>query len=139
VIEGGRGKDFMTDEGRASSKVRAFTDLVVWQKSHELFLRIVEDVESFPKKRAAWVISDQILRSSASISSNISEGFGRKTRADYERFLIIARGSTTETQSWLIKCKDLQYISGETFSLRDGVCREIIKMLNALIGSLRRK
>jgi four helix bundle protein len=129
----------MADEDRPASKVRAFTDLVVWQKSHQLFLAIVDDVEGFPKKRAAWVISDQILRSSASISSNISEGFGRKTRADYEHFLIIARGSTTETQSWLIKCKDLGYITRQTFALRDGVCREIIKMLNSLIGSLRRK
>lgn len=121
------------------SEVRCFKDLVVWQKSHQLFIDIANDVESFPKKRAAWIISDQILRSTGSISANISEGFGRKTRADYEHFLIMARGSTTETQNWLIKCKDLGYMSADAFDLRDRICTEIIKMINALIGSLRKK
>lgn len=53
--------------------------------------------------------------------------------------LIIARGSTTETQNWLLKCLDLGYISGEIFQARDQVCIEILKMINSLIGSLRRK
>jgi four helix bundle protein len=78
-------------------------------------------------------------RGIASISANISEGFGRKTRADYEHFWVIARGSTTETQNWLIKCKALGYISEEILNLRDRVCIEILKMINALIGSLRKK
>ena len=120
-------------------KVQVFKDLIVWQKSHQLFLDLAHDVDSFPNKRAAWIISDQILRSSGSISANISEGFGRKTPTDYERFLIIARGSTTETQNWLIKCKDLNYLSEDKYRARDSMCIEIIKMLNALIGSLRRK
>ena len=124
---------------KGGGEVQTFKDLIVWQKSHQLFLDLAHDVDSFPNKRAAWIISDQILRSSGSISANISEGFGRKTRTDYERFLIIARGSTTETQNWLIKCKDLGYLTEENFQARDSICIEIIKMLNALIGSLRRK
>ena len=119
--------------------VKTFKDLIVWQKSHKLFLDIEEDVDSFPNKRAAWIIADQILRSTGSISSNISEGFGRKTRADYEHFLIIARGSTTETQNWLIKCRDLKYVEADVFESHDKICVEILKMINALIGSLRRK
>lgn len=39
-----------------------FTDLIVWQKSHQLFLDIVKDVEGFPRKRAADIIANQILR-----------------------------------------------------------------------------
>ena len=119
--------------------VKTFKDLIVWQKSHRLFLDIAEDVDSFPNKRVAWIIADQILRSTGSISANISEGFGRKTRADYEHFLIIGRGSTTETQNWLIKCRDLKYITPEVFDNHDEICVEILKMINALIGSLRRK
>jgi len=119
--------------------VKTFQDLIVWQKAHQLFLDIAEDVDSFPNKRAAWIIADQILRSTGSISANISEGFGRKTRADYEHFLIIARGSITETQNWLITGKDLNYLSDEVFELRNNLCIECIKMINALIGSLRRK
>jgi len=128
----------MLSEGK-QGKIKTFKDLIVWQKSHKLLLDIAEDVESFPNKRAAWIITDQILRGSASISANISEGFGRKTRADYEHFLVIARGSTTETQNWLIKCKALGYISEEILNLRNRVCIEILKMINALIGKLRKK
>ena len=122
-----------------TATVKSFKDLIVWQKSHQLFLDIAKDIQLFPKNRIAWVITDQIVKSSASISTNISEGFGRKTRADYEHFLIIARGSTTETQNWLLKCADLNYISKETLRLRDDDCIEILKMINSLIGSLRRK
>ena len=104
-----------------------------------MFLNIARDVDSFPEKRAAWIISDQILRSSGSISANISEGFGRKTRADYEHFLIIARGSTAETQNWLLKCCDLSYLPVGIYDKRNNICIEIIKMINSLIGSLRRK
>ena len=99
--------------------VKTFKDLIVWQKSHKLFLDIAEDVDLFPNKRAAWIIADQILRSTGSISSNISEGFGRKTRADYEHFLVIARGSTTETQNWLIKCRDLKYVEADVYERHD--------------------
>ena len=127
----------MRDSGK--TRVQRFEDLIVWQKSHQLFIDIARDVDKYPHKRVAWIISDQILRSAGSISANISEGFGRKTRADYEHFLIIARGSATETQNWLKKCRDLGYISGELYHLRAGVCLEIIKMLNGLIGSLRKK
>ncbi|MFH0812569.1 MAG: four helix bundle protein [Pseudomonadota bacterium] len=126
------------EEGR-KNMVKSFRDLIVWQKAHQLFLDIVEDVEKFPRRRVAWIIADQILRSCGSISANISEGFGRKTRADYEHFLIMARGSTTEVQNWLAKCKDLGFISQATFELRNNVCIEIIKMINTLIGVLRRK
>ena len=129
----------MVMEKNKHKKVEAFTDLIVWQKSHQLFLDIVEDIETFPSKRVAWVIADQIIRSSSSISANISEGFGRKTRADYEHFLIISRGSTTETQNWLIKCKDLRYIVSNRFENLNNICVEVIKMLNGLIGSLRKK
>jgi hypothetical protein len=46
-------------------RIESFRELTVWQKSHQLFLDIANDVELFPKKRVAWIIADQILRSSS--------------------------------------------------------------------------
>ena len=40
---------------KVSRKVKTFKDLIVWQKSHQLFLDIVEDIESFPNKRVAYI------------------------------------------------------------------------------------
>lgn len=115
-------------------KIRNFRDLIVWQKSHQLFLDIVIDTEKFPNKRAAQVIANQILRSSSSISANIAEGFGRRKGKEYLHYLIISRGSTTETLNWLIKCIDLRWISDEVFKHRERTIEELMKMLNKMIG-----
>jgi len=39
-------------------ETRKFTDLIVWQKAHRLFLDIVRDVEDFPNKWAGGIIAD---------------------------------------------------------------------------------
>jgi len=118
-------------------ETKKFTDLIVWQKAHRLFLDIVKDVEVFPDKRAARIISDQVLRSGGSVSANIAEGYGRHKGKEYEHYLIVARGSLTETENWLIKCKDLGYMGMETFEVRVKIVEEIVKMLNTLIGKVR--
>ena len=118
-------------------ETRKFTDLIVWQKSHRLFLDIVEDVERFPRKKAADIITGQVLRSSGSISANIAEGNGRHKGKEYEHYLIVARGSLTETENWLIKCKDLGYIGKDVFESWVKITEEILKMLNSLIGKVR--
>ncbi len=115
-------------------KIRSFKDLIIWQKAHELFLEIVKDVESFPKRQATKVVIDQLLRSCGSISANIAEGFGRRRGREYVHYLIVARGSTTETLNWLIKCFDLKWMDEEIFKLREDVIEEILKMLNKMVG-----
>ena len=119
--------------------VTSFTDIVVWQKAHELFLLLARDVEAFPKTQAARIVADQLLRSVGSISANIAEGFGRRTGAEYVHYLIVARGSTTESANWFMKCRDLDYLPQQLGFDREGRCQEILKMLNAMIGTLRRK
>jgi hypothetical protein len=81
----GEMKGLEKEGGRNKMK---YSDLVVWQKAHQLFLDIAEDVERFPNRKAAQVIADQILRSSGSISANIAEGNGRRKGREYEHYLI---------------------------------------------------
>lgn len=115
-------------------RIKDFRELIVWQKAHQLFLDIAKDVELFQNTQAARIIIDQILRSCGSISANIAEGFGRRQGKEYLHYLIIARGSTTETLNWLIKCADMGWISKETFKKREGIIIELLKMLNKMIG-----
>ena len=86
-------------------EIRSFEDLIVWQKSHQLFLDVARDVGTFPVSATGRVITNQVLRSASSISANIAEGFGRRTGKEYTHYLIVARGSTTETLDWYLKCE----------------------------------
>ena len=116
--------------------IKDFRDLMVWQKAVELFEDVVRDVEKFPKTEAARVISSQLIRSVSSISANIAEGYGRRKGKEYEHYLYIARGSTSESLDWFEKLKRIGYISDGDFSLREKVCIEIRAMLSKIISTI---
>ena len=116
--------------------IKHYTDLIVWQKSHKLFLDIVKDVDMFPNKRAANTIDDQIIRSSGSISANIAEGFNR-SKAKFLNSLDIALGEANETENWLYKIRDLKYIDIIIAENQIEETKIICKMLNSLIAKIK--
>ena len=82
--------------------------------SHNLTLEVYKASEKFPESEK-FGITSQIRRSAASIPTNISEGCGRDSDSEFNRYLTIALGSASETEYLLILSKDLGYINGETF------------------------
>ncbi len=80
--------------------------LIVWQKSHELVLKIYKITKDFPKDEM-YGLTSQIRRASVSIPSNIAEGKARGSNKEYKRFLLMARGSLEETKYQLLLAKDL--------------------------------
>ena len=115
-------------------EIRSFEDLIVWQRAHKFFLEVVQDIDSFNSGMTGRVIANQVLRSASSISANIAEGFGRRTGKEYTHYLIVARGSTTETLDWYLKCRDLRLIGSTVFASRRATLEEILKMLNRMIS-----
>lgn len=85
-------------------KIKDFTDLETWRKSHELVLTIYKATEKFPKSEAFGLIS-QMQRAAVSITSNIAEGFGRQTLKEKIQFFYQAQGSLTEVKNQLILSK----------------------------------
>jgi four helix bundle protein len=75
--------------------MKSYRDLIVWQKSVTMVTLVYELLINFPNDEKFGLVS-QIKRSSISISSNISEGYGRNYTKEYVRFLQIARGSLFE-------------------------------------------
>ena len=75
--------------------LKNYRELKVWQKSYGLCLNIYRITGKFPKEER-YGLTSQIRRAAASIPSNIAEGYGRKTTADYIRSLYIAYGSVCE-------------------------------------------
>ncbi len=57
--------------------MNTFQNLIVWQKSHELVLKIYEATKNFPKEEI-YGITNQIRRASYSIPANIVEGRKKK-------------------------------------------------------------
>lgn len=72
-----------------------FKELVVWQKSIDLSVKIYEIANGFPKEEI-YGLSSQIRRCVVSIPSNIAEGAGRNSKKEFSHFLSIALGSSFE-------------------------------------------
>jgi four helix bundle protein len=114
-----------------------FEDLVVWQRAKELTLAVYTMTKGQQFSRD-FGLRDQIQRSSTSVMSNIAEGFERESRAEFARFLMIAKGSCGEVRSQLHLAKDLGYASDEAAILLIEKSVEVTKMIIALRKSLRR-
>jgi len=117
-----------------NSKIKDFTDLETWRKSHELALAIYKATQKFPRSETFGLVS-QIQRAAVSITSNIAEGFGRQTLKEKIQFYYQAQGSLTEVKNQLILSKDLNYISKEEF---DKILRMLITSHKLLQGLLRK-
>ena len=115
-----------------SSKIKNFTGLVAWRESHKLVLLVYKAIEDFPEKEKFILIS-QILRAVISVSSNISEGFSRRTRKEKVQFYSTALGSLTEVQNQLIISNDLKYISVKIFDLIYNQTVIVHKLINGLM------
>jgi four helix bundle protein len=94
-------------------KLESFQDLLVWQKAHQLTLRIYQITKGFPGDEKFGLIT-QIRRSCASVPANIVEGFKRMSRKDQSHFLNMAQSSLEETKYQILLSRDLNYIDLKT-------------------------
>ncbi len=109
--------------------------LIVWQKSHELVLKVYLVSQKFPPDEQ-FGLTSQIRRAAISIPSNIVEGKGRGTQKDFKRFLLIARGSLEEVKYQLLLAKELSYIDDKTYAETVDLAMEVGKLLAGLIKTL---
>jgi four helix bundle protein len=116
-------------------KVNRFTDLEVWRKSHDLFLRLLFDLDALPTTRAATILTDQSIRSLGSVGGNIAEGFNR-SKAKYLNCLDIALGEANETENWIYKLRDSKLLEREKANAHVLEIIQIEKMLTSLHSSI---
>ena len=102
-----------------------------------LVTKVYKSTQLFPKEEM-YGITTQIRRAAVSVPSNVSEGFGRKTTADFVHFLHISRGSLYELQTQIEISLLLGFMSKECSGELLSHCTEIEKMLNSLITSLNK-
>jgi four helix bundle protein len=71
-------------------KTTSFRELIVWNKSIELVVRIYKLTEKFPKSEI-YGLTSQIRRAVVAIPSNIAEGYLRSYTKEYAQFIIPGR------------------------------------------------
>ncbi len=114
---------------------QGFRDLVAWQKAYELALKIYDLTKKFPSDER-YGLTSQARRASISISANIAEGYERKHRREYIQFLMIAKGSLGEVETYLLFSRDLGYVNAVEYEQLELKRKELSKVLNGLIRSL---
>ena len=118
-----------------ANKIRSFTDLDTWKHGHKLVIQIYQLVKSFPAEEK-FGLSDQMRRCAVSITSNIAEGFSRKTNKDKTQFYHTALGSLTELQNQLMICRDIGYCDKSVFEDLANQSVTVSKLINGLISYL---
>jgi four helix bundle protein len=115
-----------------SGGIKSFTQLDAWKEGHNLVLMIYQLTKSFPKEEMFGLIS-QLRRAVVSITSNIAEGFSRRSYKEKLQFYSMALGSVTEVQNQLIVARDVEYLSKKQFDKVAEQAIKVHKIINGLI------
>jgi len=116
--------------------MKDFRKLKVWEKAHQLTLKVYKVTEQFPREEL-YGLTSQIRRACVSIPTNISEGCVRSSDADFSRFLYISLGSTSELEYLILLSMDLKIIKNELHIELNNEINEIKKMLISMIQKLK--
>ena len=112
---------------------KSYRDLEVWKEARILVVAVYKATETFPKNQQ-YSLVQQLQRAAVSVSSNIAEGYGRKTPGEFLYHLRVARGSLCELETLMILAQDLAFVSGRDFDTLD----ERIQRTGRLLGGLLR-
>jgi four helix bundle protein len=118
--------------------VKSYRDLLVWQKAMDLAAEVHPVALSFPKTEM-FGLTSQLNRAATSVPSNIAEGHGRRTTADFIHFLSIARGSLNEVETQIILASRYDYIPDTVHDHLLQLSSEVGRMLNGLMDALERR
>ena len=116
---------------------KSFQDLKIWQVAMEMFEMVCEDVSKWPRTQISRAIEYQVLKSSGSMGANVAEGYGRGVPGEFEQFLRYGRGSSAETEDWLLKAQKQHLISSERLDFYQEKILAYNKMVGSFIRSLR--
>ncbi len=110
-----------------------FQDLLAYQKSFALAMKIYNISKLFPKEET-YSLTDQIRRSSRSVSANIAEAYRKR---DYPKHfhskLTDADAENSETQVWLEFSYNCEYITQVIFYELIQDSNEVGKLINYMI------
>jgi len=115
-------------------KTKKFTDLIVWQKAHQLVLRVYQITKTFSGEEI-YGLTSQLRRAAVSVPNNIAEAYKKRSVKYKLYFLNISETSLEKTKYLLILSNDLKYAqTSELFNDAE----EIGRLLNAYSKGIER-
>jgi four helix bundle protein len=109
----------------------SFEDLEVWKRSCRLAVEVYEIL----KECRDFGLKDQLTRSAVSIPSNVAEGAERDSKAEFIRFLHIAKGSAAELRTQIYIARRIGILTSSNKDKLVLELKEISAMLQGLINS----
>jgi four helix bundle protein len=97
-------------------------------------LEIYRVTARFPREEL-YGLTSQMRRCSASIGANIAEGCGKRSNAEFQRFLQIASGSASELDYHLLLARDLKILMDTDY---DRLVKELSVMRRMLTALLQK-
>ena len=110
-----------------------FEELDIWVLSRRLVNVRYTDFRNCQD----FTFRDQICGAGLSIMNNISEGFCRRSDAEFRHFLNISKGSAGEVKSMYYIAEDQHYVASETALERRAMCQAIINATGSLMKYLK--
>ncbi|QDW23051.1 four helix bundle protein [Flavobacterium sp. KBS0721] len=112
-----------------------FKELLAYKKSFELAMEIFELSKNFPKEER-YSLTDQIRRSSRSVSANIAEAYRKRRYVNhFISKLTDSDAENSETNVWLEYSVTCEYINQEKFDILNMKNIEIGKLINYMINN----
>ena len=126
----------MVDYTKFRNINRGYMKLEVWKRSLDLHREVWKILKS---TEVDFKLRSQLANASQSVSSNIAEGYSRRSIKEYIQFLYIALASLSETLTRLIGFKITDQLSEKTYQQIDELHYEVENKLLRLIESLEKK
>jgi len=113
--------------------IRSAKDLDVYKKAYRLAMEIFMCSRAWPKQEM-YSLTDQIRRSSRSVSANLREAWAkRRYHAHFLSKLTDSDAENSETDTWLNFALDCGYLTREEHSHLTAECRQIGAMLGSML------
>lgn len=113
--------------------IQKFEDIQAWQEAR-ILVKMIYQLTNKEKFSKDYGMRDQVRRAAVSVMNNIAEGFDCESKAEFARFLGIARRSAVEVQSLLYAALDVDYIDQNEFD----AYYEQARKTKALVGGFKR-
>lgn len=112
-----------------------FKNLIVWQKSVDLAVKVYQLTKSFPAEEK-FGITSQMRRASVSVPSNIAEGTAKSSLKALSNSLGTSLGESYELETQAIIAQRVGLLTNEVFSDLESDISEVQRMINGFLDNV---